>query len=898
MALGNTLPAQIVDYPVFPQSNWGGYFHKQDPTVISPNVLTGGSFNCFIPDTDKIVTRKGSQRYGQRFTENVQIIGHAKKFATTQGNEFEVRVWPSNDPDLANVVDVSSTVLGTTDFFRITEDVNTFAPAPDNHRYYFDEWYDTDPNNNRVDLARLVWVNGTDKIFSWTGSVVQVLSVTATNIVIDATYTNWETQGFIDIADGGTGEIIVNGVKYTITSGWGTLSVNVGSTTGITAGDWVFDAVREDTPTNIPGSTMIWDYCRTVKDHVHYSNWKTRSIWASNAFNKLSSQLISSTTALLDDMSISGSYTGSVDRTYKVVIDSIASDTQRFIGTGTPIFFDTSGYTGTGSHKYVLKCVFTQIFTCGTYVGTIQPGEPIRGATSGAYGTLNDDPQAALNETSVHTITGEFRIGEVITGQFSGATFIPTAIRGASSVIFFRDDVQIPLSVFFSGNAILDDNGLPRSTPLTLVDGLVFVPNVQNTYISLDYGDYVELTIQSIDTFQWQVDDNSPVATDVDITPGSPQLLQDGISIEFSADTGHALGDSWTITVKPAVEEGWKNFYFSVPDRFPGEGYRVRLPSNFWAMAPQEDFMYVNTQHGQWLYINYVLSADLRTETVEVQPLKQASQNKVLFPYMIGHMDNYLVYVSERKTLDFIGRKELVELPQIGNLSDPVKIDFLAASFTNGSIEYWDKKLWITSPDDGTMFCYDNIKTYWQPPQVIPENGILSIIGDSLVTHSNIRNQTNTLFVGTNDNGSAFTVRMRFPFNDYGSRWESKSYNFTFVEGYMVGAPNITYRVFLDPNGCHGIKEHPISPIMCLPVDRASLGKDYLGSHGLGNDPTVSIPYFQEIYKDVMSDFHFAQIELACETLDQDWSILSVALNAINSNTNNSKLTSNQILIP
>ena len=88
------------------------------------------------------------------------------------------------------------------------------------------------------------------------------------------------------------------------------------------------------------------------------------------------------------------------------------------------------------------------------------------------------------------------------------------------------------------------------------------------------------------------------------------------------------------------------------------------LPSNFWTMDIQENVMYLNDARGNWSYLDLVLSADLLTETVIVQPLKQTTSSRALFPYMVGHFDNYISYVTENKTLDLIGRRKFLELPQ------------------------------------------------------------------------------------------------------------------------------------------------------------------------------------------------------------------------------------------
>lgn len=885
------LETQIVDYPGAPQMTWGGYFHKKDQTVLEPNVLTQGSQNCFIPDNDVIVPRSGSKTLGQDPTQNQPIIGHAKKFTNAGGFELEVRVWTSDNSSEGDVIEVyyTNSLTGISRWYRITENVN---PVPIGiHRYYFDEWFDTNLDTSlSLNLSRLIWVNGTSNVMSWTGGIGEIASMTATSISLTSGLT-WTGLGFIDPASGGSGQITVNGVIYIVSSGWNSDTLVLTDTTGISLNDVAFDKIRVD------ATTTPFDFVRVNKNYAHYGKWDSKSLYISNAFNRPSSVQTINSQAVQNDLIIvdDSSYTGTGTHIYKVSIDSISPpiDEQTYSGTGpNDASFDTDAYSASGRNRYKVVVVGDVILTFANPV-SFDVGEPLIGGTSAARARVFAD--LGSNSYLVQTISGSFEAGETVTGQTSGNS------ETLNGTIY-----QTYVQTFKNGNTFVPDGAtpdvaypFPSNSTVDLIDDITFIIGGNGLFWTThNVGDVWELLIAEggADTFQYQIDGGNPVATNVPIT-GGIQSLGDGVKIQFVSKTGHDVGDFWEIEVNQSITNAWINFYFTVPSRKPGEGNIVKLPSNFWTMAPQEDFMYVNTQHGQWVYIQFQLSSDLLSETVLVQPLKQATQNKVIYPYMIGHLDNNLVYVTENHTLDMIGRKELVELPQIGNLSDPVKLDFISASFIGGSIEFWDKKLWVTSPGDGIMFCFDWIKLYWQPPQVFQENGILSIVNDSLISHSNIRNSTNTLFVDRNDNGAAYTVRISLPYNSYGGRWLSKIWTMDFVEGYMQGNPIITMRVLQDLNGCNGIKEHIISPIMCVPGDRASLGKGYLGSHGLGNDPQDRIPYFQEIYKHEPLEFYYGKIELECSSLDQDWGILSVGLNAILSNTNNSRLTSNRILI-
>lgn len=384
------------------------------------------------------------------------------------------------------------------------------------------------------------------------------------------------------------------------------------------------------------------------------------------------------------------------------------------------------------------------------------------------------------------------------------------------------------------------------------------------------------------------------------------------IKFAFANTTGHTLGDTWEITaiqgigtffslVPPGDEKNppaWANFFYSLP-RLPGQGYIFQLPANFWTMDVQEEDMYVGDQYGQWSYINTQIGTDLITETISFTPLKQIASAKPIFPYMVGHMENYIVFVTENKQLQFIGRQAFLELPQTDYLSEPVELDFEAASFELGSLEYLNKRLSITSPKESVMFVYDN-KTenkYWQPPQVINENGILSIVGNTLITHSNLRDQTFNLFTGTSDNGAEFTVRARtalgaLPRKGSNGRWDSKWSSNSFLEGYIQGNPQLVMTVFVAPNDQVGYS-HNVKPVKTNDhTDNASNGESVLGAHPLGNDLVFEGNYFNEIYRKFkpVLNFYFVSLQIACVSKNHSYSILSMGINAVISPTGNNTL--------
>lgn len=955
------------DQPSLLLLNWQGYFRNTDPTILPPNSLTFPSINCFIPNKDKIVPRLGTTLLGQEFTTDKSwpIVGHKKRFSTMGGYEIEVRVTKTDDTNLSDLIEVyyPNPATGISQWYPITQNPNPFPTGP--HRYYFDDWFDTNVNPARsLNLSRLIWVNGLPNIFSWTGGIAPIVSIVANTSISTTPGVTWASLGFPDSSISGFTYIVIRGTSYTITGGWNTNTLTLTNTTGIVLNDVAFSPILSTAlpPTaeitfvtytgtfkigetitggtsgatgiisSISGNSLtletligafqigetvtggtsgataviltyrvipppVFDVCRQNKNYMFYGSWNSRKLYMSNGFSHDPTQEITTSQAVQNDLvlNLTNQYTGTGFHVYRVTIDSVSPDvnTQTFTGTGiNDARFDVSGYSGplnALNHYSVIDVADYKIQYSGLS-GTFSIGEIVSGAT------VNDLAQVVYQDPSnpiiaLIYISGSIASGDTITGASSGATATVSSSFFQDWIQFYKNGVLVP----FAGNNTVD------VSPGTYVfsDGIsiAFSNTTGHSVGSLWQLDY---ETGGIDTFQWQIDGGTPIATQVSIT-GLQQTLNDNVTISFTSKNGHTLGDYWEITVGQGVINAWANFYYTLPIRKPGEGYIYSLPSNFWAMAPQEEQMYVNTQYGYWSYVSTVLSADLQSETVSLTPLKQASSSKVLFPYMMSYLEDYIIYVTTDKKLDMIGRQKLLQLPQTRSLSQPVALDFQEASFEDGSMEYWDQRLWITSPKESIMLCYDNQPTnkYWQPPQVIPENGILSIINNTLITHSNIRNQSFNLFTGiTGDLGGTYTVRARSAYFSNGNRWAFKNSNKSFVEGYVSGLPPINLNVYLGISGCGGVKGHAVEPIICVMPDQAPFGEGNFGSHQHGSDIFQSDSHFYEIYpkfKPILT-YRFAALELECTTTNHSYSYLSVGLNEVVANRGNMDLLNKEVI--
>jgi hypothetical protein len=826
---------------------FNGYSNFRDITNTPRTKMVAGSLNTFMPDGEKVEPRAGMAYWGAAGTQGTQTNSywtlahriHSKydDFVNVQGTKIPLRVFYSGTSAQGDVVEawlpvyVAGVATSTSQWYQITATTTPtnklLAPANKGHRYYWAEWWDT------INLIpRVAFTLGMTSIGSWSGGVAVVTGVTGTTITTDGI---WTARGFIDAPEGNP-IVIVNGVEYTVTAGFGTNTITVASTAGVSVDDLVFSSVQLD---DTLGGGTTYDVCSMINNQVYYMDWRQRNVYISWNRNQIESITVpaSEVTSGLNDAVFAGPYTGTVTNNFTVTIDSVPP---AFVYSGTgadTLTFDYSGYSGTGINTY--QVVITQLITAG-------------GAFQWQYISYVNGVVANVNPfqdpTGVSTFAGPFPLADGIT--FS----VPTQVQG-------------DLFPFGGG-------------PYTSYSG------------AFTNGDSYTLTNYSgnTDTFSWSLDGVSQGAK-IPVSL-SPTALSQGISVTFSNLTGHIIGDKWQITAFPMVIQGWTNFTYTNPGRLPGQGFTLLLDSNGWTMQPQENVMYMNSAAGHYTTAKLVLASNLLTENVVIERLKSEPQNRVLYPYLARYIKNQFATISQDKTFDILGRQKFLELPQTKSISDEVRIDFETADWEDADILYFKRKIYFCIPRQSLIFVYDDYKKYWHTPMQFGKRiSLLSVIDGKLIGHSYEQNESYELFTGLNDLGIfPIKTRMVFPYESFGERMGEKLFSAIGFEGYVLGSPVINYTINSGLGGCEGQVEGTIKPVMCLPEDLASLGKSGLGFHGLGNSPSQVIPHFYYIKTFDNQMFYMRNIEISCDSLDQRWSLISLGTDVSMAGINNESI--------
>ena len=231
------------------QTQWAGYISSFDKTNLAPNIAVEGSKNVYKKLSGTFAVRPGQKRRGV-----------ANSALSAVSSEF---VWNTSWASTYNMT-VSDGKL-----WVVADDIWYPLLTTTQTRYVFDKWW-----NDSLKKDQVIFVNGTDDLFMWSGGFGLLASATANTIVLDRTI----TESFLTSA---SGTVVVNGTTYTYTG-------SAGSTlTGVTpspAAEPVDSGVLQSvvTTSNKPNSGFLSDFLKIINNQVYVGSYTSRLIYISD----------------------------------------------------------------------------------------------------------------------------------------------------------------------------------------------------------------------------------------------------------------------------------------------------------------------------------------------------------------------------------------------------------------------------------------------------------------------------------------------------------------------------------------------------------------------------------------------------------------------------------------
>ena len=341
----------------------------------------------------------------------------------------------------------------------------------------------------------------------------------------------------------------------------------------------------------------------------------------------------------------------------------------------------------------------------------------------------------------------------------------------------------------------------------------------------------------------------------------------------------------------------YTDYGFTTPVRVVGEGAILTLDGSPTALVPQESEMYISAGNDQWYETTFTLSSDLTNEILTVNRLKttplQAAQTQAL----TGKIKNNVIFVSHEPILNTLGRVDNVVItPQVTDISFPIVNDFSNYDFTDGSVIYHKKYIYVAVPKENVVRIYnmtntvDNTGTvnsssnfYWEAPYTVPISRF-SIIDGDLYGHSYLTFETYKLFDGYNFNGQPIPAIANFSYNNYGLRSQSKGFNQYYSEGYIKENTTLSLGIRYEIDGCGFSTSYDLdgsnTQFVCILANDNSLGKNSLGKAPLGGNlvqtnPSSLPPKFRWIRTFPINYFYEVQISYASNAVDAQWELLA-----------------------
>ena len=354
----------------------------------------------------------------------------------------------------------------------------------------------------------------------------------------------------------------------------------------------------------------------------------------------------------------------------------------------------------------------------------------------------------------------------------------------------------------------------------------------------------------------------------------------------------------------------YKVYTFTSPVRIVGEGAIITFDATPTAFIPQEEAMYISAGKDQWYQTKFTLSSDLTKEEFTVNRLKTSELQGTQSQALTSKIQNSVVYVSNEPILNTLGRVDnVVSTPQINDISFPIVNDFNSYNFTNGSVFYHKKFIYVAVPEEGLVRIYNMSNTvnnsqsitsstnfYWEAPLVIPISRFSSIDGE-LYGHSYLTSETYKMFNGYNFNGGPIPAVAKFAYMNQDLPGESKSFNEFFIEGYISANTTLNLGIDYDLDGYAGSKAFEISgsdtSIVQVVIPPASLGKKSLGKSSLGGSEDINLlpPKFRVIKTTTRTPFYEYSPSFSSSSIDYNWSILRFGSNVSPTSEGNNPIT-------
>lgn len=346
-------------------------------------------------------------------------------------------------------------------------------------------------------------------------------------------------------------------------------------------------------------------------------------------------------------------------------------------------------------------------------------------------------------------------------------------------------------------------------------------------------------------------------------------------------------------------------YNFSSP-RLATEGALFALDGPARAFGTLGSTLVISTGRSSWfkaLYTQITVGSTL-SETLTALKLNtgvgQAAQNQET-TVQVG---NSLIYLSFEPAVRMISDPNELQGLDPRTLSNPIKPDFDAETWTNACATWHKNAYYLSAPTNSKVYILEfvedadgKLRRFWDTPQILPVRAF-SIISDAIHGHSNGVPETYKLFDGVSDlvpNGTAGDPADKLPVNAIaaftydlaGDRANLKTFDEYFAEGEITTATDdLLLTLNYDFGGATQSIERTIDgsdeDILEGNVGFNSLGQQSLGINPLGGllNPPDDARKFNVTFEYARDDYRMLQAIFSTNDVDRYWAITAHGNNA------------------
>lgn len=386
------------------------------------------------------------------------------------------------------------------------------------------------------------------------------------------------------------------------------------------------------------------------------------------------------------------------------------------------------------------------------------------------------------------------------------------------------------------------------------------------------------------------------IYSDISSTVNSSMNFPADYTIDFVGSYRNQLylgsTKSRVVRISSATTKGGFNFSFVnfATSLDVGGARTITIDDTCGGFEPTKDGMVMYGSTDSIFKRSVIVSSDQTKEFSEIVRLETAPRQGITSPLGKLNIKNALVNLTNEKTLDTLSFLENISELQTTPISDTIKLDFENTDFTNASLFYFERNLFVIAPASAKIFWYDLQRKLWQAPVSFTQEvmGMMSVTEDgNLLIHSAQKDSSYFLFQGDNDNAVAIESKATVAYNHLGDRYRTKIVGVCAQDGY-ISANGILERTFeygyKGSNGTYQMKFNGgNTDFLYYQRDDGGLGKAPLGQRTLGGNSIVPVtPERRFLFADNFPqiDFYMLRVTYEMAVADATWSLVSYGMDA------------------